>query len=61
MPEFKCRLGTPSGEIVTRTVEADSAEQVRAQMVAEGLKVFSVTGGGKGYCVSSVRFAVTEF
>jgi len=48
MPEFKCRLGTPSGEIVTRTVEADSAEQVRAKMVAEGLKVFSVTGGGKG-------------
>lgn len=43
MAEFICRLGTPAGEIVTRTVEADSGRDVRMQLEREGFRVFTVT------------------
>lgn len=42
MSEFICRLGTPSGEIVTRVVEASAAVDARAQFEREGYKVFAV-------------------
>ena len=42
MSEFICRLGTPSGEIVTRVVEAAAAGDARSQLEKEGFKVFSV-------------------
>lgn len=48
MSEFICRLGTPSGEIVTRIVEATAAEDARFQLEKEGFRVFkiaSTTGG----------------
>jgi type IV pilus assembly protein PilC len=43
MAEFVCRLGTPAGEIVTRTVEAVAATEARARLEREGFKVFAVT------------------
>jgi type IV pilus assembly protein PilC len=43
MAEFICRLGTPAGEIVTRTVEALAANEARTRLEREGFKVFAVT------------------
>ena len=43
MAEYVCRLGTPAGEIVTRTVEAMAAHEARARLEREGFKVFTVT------------------
>lgn len=43
MAEFVCRLGTPAGEIVTRTVEAVAANDARTRLEREGFKVFAVT------------------
>ncbi len=48
MSEFICRLGTPSGEIVTRIVEAAAADEARFQLEKEGFRVFTIkstTGG----------------
>jgi type IV pilus assembly protein PilC len=42
MAEFICRLGTPAGEIVTRTVEAAAANEARSRLEREGFKVFAV-------------------
>ncbi|HEX6279114.1 MAG TPA: type II secretion system F family protein [Pyrinomonadaceae bacterium] len=48
MAEFVCRLGTPSGEIVTRIVEATGAADARVQLERDGYRVFDVssTAGG---------------
>ena len=46
MSEFICRLGTPSGEIVTRIVEASGAADARVQLEREGYKVFAISTGG---------------
>src|SRR3989442_10221361 len=43
MAEFTVRLGTPAGEIVTRTVEALAANEARTRLEREGFKVFAVT------------------
>src|ERR1043166_2577116 len=43
MAEFTVRLGTPAGEIVTRTVEAMAAHEARTRLEREGFKVFAVT------------------
>src|SRR5262245_14010206 len=43
MAEFVCRLGTPAGEIVTRTVEATAVHEARARLEREGFKVFNIT------------------
>ena len=53
MAEFICRLGTPAGEIVTRTVEAAAASEVRSRLEREGFKVFAITPP-KGEGVSSL-------
>lgn len=48
MAEFVCRLGTPSGEIVTRIVEATAAGDARVKLERDGYKVFDIasTAGG---------------
>lgn len=46
MAEFTCRLGTPSGEVVTRLVEAAAAAEARVQLERDGYKVFAVTPVG---------------
>src|SRR6266487_2668718 len=43
MAEFICRLGTPAGEIVTRTVEAAGVNEARARLERDGFRVFNVT------------------
>src|SRR6476660_658955 len=48
MTEFICRLGTPSGEIVTRIVEASAASEARARLEGEGFRVFAVSDTSKG-------------
>jgi type IV pilus assembly protein PilC len=66
MAEFICRLGTPAGEVVTRTVEAAGAQEARVRLEAEGFRVFSVavpraaglgalTRGGKGGTQARVK------
>src|ERR687884_1322729 len=42
MAEFICRMGTPAGEVVTRTVEAAGAQEARVRLESEGFRVFSV-------------------
>ena len=42
MAEFICRLGTPAGEVVTRTIEASGVHEARARLEREGFRVFNV-------------------
>src|ERR1044072_3083172 len=42
MAEFICRLGTPAGEVVTRTIEATGIHEARARLEREGFRVFNV-------------------
>jgi type IV pilus assembly protein PilC len=48
MTEFICRLGTPSGEIVTKIVEAAGAADARMRLESEGFKVFAVSSASDG-------------
>lgn len=48
MTEFVCRLGTPSGEIVTRIVEASAAAEARSRLESEGFRVFAVSDPKEG-------------
>ncbi|MEK7857381.1 MAG: type II secretion system F family protein, partial [Acidobacteriota bacterium] len=48
MSEFICRLGTPSGEIVTRIVEASAAADARLQLEKEGFRVFNISDAAGG-------------
>ncbi|HJQ22692.1 MAG TPA: type II secretion system F family protein [Blastocatellia bacterium] len=46
MAEYVCRIGTPTGEIITRTIEATAERELRAKLEREGFRVFSVAAGG---------------
>lgn len=48
MAEYICRLGTPSGEIMTRVVEATAASDARVQLENEGFRVFAISSAEKG-------------
>jgi type IV pilus assembly protein PilC len=48
MPEFICRLGTPSGEILTRIVEATAAGAARVKLEDEGFRVFTIAAAESG-------------
>ncbi len=52
MAEFICRLGTPSGEVVTRVVEAIGAGEAKIQLENEGFKVFTVSSADKGIVIA---------
>ncbi|HYG81250.1 MAG TPA: type II secretion system F family protein [Pyrinomonadaceae bacterium] len=70
MAEFICRLGTPAGEIVTRTIEAVGTQEARVRLESEGFRVFAITPpktsgvaaltrrGGKG---THARFKANDF
>lgn len=47
MAEFICKLGTPAGEIVTRTVEGLSTDELRARLQQEGYSIFAVEATGE--------------
>ena len=73
MAEFICRLGTPTGEVVTRTVEAVGVSEARTRLESEGFRVFAVTPprtsgvtaltrrGASGTATSSARFKAGDF
>src|SRR5262245_29472707 len=46
MAVFSCRLGTPGGEIVTRTVEGLSEQELRNRLAQEGYRIFAVQSLG---------------
>lgn len=48
MSEYICRLGTPSGEIITRIVEAAGTSEAKFQLENEGYKVFAVSSAEGG-------------
>lgn len=48
MSEFICRLGTPSGEVITRVVEATNSNDAKSQLENEGFRVFAVSSAEKG-------------
>lgn len=48
MTEYICRLGTPSGEIITRIVEATGAGEARLRLESEGYRVFAVSSSSEG-------------
>ncbi len=48
MSEFVCRLGTPSGEVVTKIIEASAADEARFALEREGFRVFSITNAAGG-------------
>lgn len=48
MAEFICRLGTPSGEVLTRIVEAAAAGEAKSRLESEGFRVFAVSNAEKG-------------
>ncbi len=48
MTEFICRLGTPSGEVITRMVEAAGAAEARTRLESEGFRVFAVSSAEEG-------------
>ena len=43
MAEFTCRLGMPTGEVVTRTIEANEERELRAKLERDGFRIFSVS------------------
>ena len=46
MAEYICKLGTPAGEIVTRTIEGLSEQELRQRLMSEGYRIFVVEGSG---------------
>ncbi len=48
MSEYICRLGTPTGEIVTRIVEATTSKDAKFKLENEGFRVFAVSSAEKG-------------
>jgi type IV pilus assembly protein PilC len=48
MAEYTCRLGTPGGEIITRTMEASAERELRARLEREGFRVFAIDAGAGG-------------
>lgn len=46
MAEYVCRLGTPTGEVVTRTIEANAERDLRSKLEREGFRVFSIVASG---------------
>ncbi len=68
MAEFICRLGTPGGDIVTRTVEGLTEQELRQRLMQEGYRIFSVEGSGmaggvrlRGWGERSVKIKLDDF
>jgi type IV pilus assembly protein PilC len=48
MAEYVCRLGTPGGEVVTRTLEATAERELRLKLEREGFHVFAIATRSEG-------------
>jgi type IV pilus assembly protein PilC len=56
MPEFACKLATPSGRVTNQTEQADSEKELRERLLAQGYYVFSVRAkGGVGASLGGNR------
>ncbi|MFZ4987279.1 MAG: type II secretion system F family protein, partial [Blastocatellia bacterium] len=42
MAEYTCRLGTPAGEVVVRTMEGSSEQDLRQRLLHDGYRIFSI-------------------
>jgi type IV pilus assembly protein PilC len=58
MAEYICRLGTPGGEIITRTMEAAAERELRARLEREGFRVFAIDASTGGRSERSKRSPV---
>ncbi|HEY7543457.1 MAG TPA: type II secretion system F family protein [Blastocatellia bacterium] len=54
MAEFICRLGAPTGEIVTRQMEATSEHDLRAKLEREGYRIFALSASGRAGLMSAI-------
>lgn len=66
MAEFICKLGTPAGDIVTRTVEGLSEDELRTRLLQEGYRIFTLqsTGMSSGVRLTArrgVRLKIDDF
>src|SRR5947199_1845604 len=68
MAEYICRLGTPTGEVVTRTVEATAERDLRSRLEREGFRVFSIAstkgsalGAAMGTSKNSRKIKIGDF
>ncbi len=68
MAEFFCKLGTPGGEIVMRTVEGLSEQELRQRLAQEGYRIFAVENSGvvngvrvRGAGQRSVKIKLDDF
>lgn len=68
MAEYICKLGTPGGEIVTRTVEGLSERELRQRLLNEGYRIFSVQTSGtingvrvRGAGARSIKIKLDDF
>lgn len=48
MAEYICRLGTPTGDVITRVVESSGTSEAKRQLESEGFKVFTVSSAERG-------------
>ncbi|MCC6825993.1 MAG: type II secretion system F family protein [Acidobacteria bacterium] len=48
MAEFICRLGTPSGEVITKVVEASAANDAKERLESDGFRVFAISSASDG-------------
>lgn len=55
MAEYVCRLGTPGGEVVTRTLEAAAERDLRKRLEQEGFHVFSIASRAEGRSLLAKR------
>ncbi len=46
MAEFYCRLGTPGGEVVMRTIEGLSEQELRQRLMQEGYRIVAIESSG---------------
>src|SRR5689334_12236735 len=51
MAEYICRLGTPTGEIITRTMEATAERDLRSKLERDGFRVFSIASSKGGISI----------
>ncbi|HKX27629.1 MAG TPA: type II secretion system F family protein [Blastocatellia bacterium] len=68
MAEFICRLGTPGGEVITRTIEGLSEQELRQRLTQEGYRIFTVRNSGmaggvkvRGQNERSVKIKLDDF
>jgi type IV pilus assembly protein PilC len=60
MAEFICRLGTPGGEVVTRTMEATAERDLRSRLEREGYRIFSIASSADGGSIFTRSISLTK-